>query len=193
LTSSIGIHIIIRPRGGDFLYTQTEQQTMLYDIAMAKDLGVDGLVFGCLTPEGDIDLRLLEQLMTAAAPLPVTFHRAFDVCRNPAVALEQIISAGCSRLLTSGQQPDALKGIPLIASLVRQAAGRIIIMPGCGVRANNIAQIETATGAREFHTSARSLQQSAMQYRNTNVPMGNSFIPEFEREETDRKKVAACL
>lgn len=193
LTSSIDINIIIRPRGGDFLYTPAEVQAMLYDIEMAKDLKVNGLVFGCLTKEGDVDVDLLERLMAAASPLPVTFHRAFDACRDPLTALEQIIACGCERILTSGQQPDAVQGIPLIKELVKRAAGRIVIMPGCGVRENNIAHIAVETGAGEFHTSARSLWYSSMLYRNENVPMGNPVIKEFEREETDREKVSACL
>jgi copper homeostasis protein len=193
LTSSIDIHIIIRPRGGDFLYTPAEAQAALYDIEMAKELKLKGVALGCLTKEGHIDVALLERLMAAAAPLSVTFHRAFDACRDPLTALEQIIACGCDRILTSGQQPDAVQGIPLIAELVKRAAGRIIIMPGCGIRANNIARIEAETGAREFHTSARSLRHSGMIYRNENVPMGSPLIHEFEREETDREKVAACL
>jgi copper homeostasis protein len=193
LTSSIDINVIIRPRGGDFLYTPAEVQAMLYDVEMAKELKVHGVVFGCLTKEGDVDVDLLKRLMAAAAPLSVTFHRAFDVCRDPFTALEQLIDCGCDRILTSGQQPDAVRGIPMIAKLINQASGRIIIMPGCGVRADNIARIEAETGAREFHTSARSPLRSAMIYRNENVPMGNPFIKEFEREETDRHKVASCL
>ncbi|WP_280743897.1 MULTISPECIES: copper homeostasis protein CutC [unclassified Parabacteroides] len=194
LTSALDIHVIIRPRGGDFLYTPAEVQSMLYDIEMAKQLKVQGVVFGCLTKEGDIDLPLLYKLIEAAKPLSVTFHRAFDVCRDPFVALEQLIEAGCNRILTSGQQPDAVKGIPLIAKLVKQAAGRIIIMPGCGVRENNIAQIEAETGATEFHTSARSILHSRMEYRNENVPMGSSVVTsEFETVQTDRQKVAAYL
>ncbi|MDR1201033.1 MAG: copper homeostasis protein CutC, partial [Tannerellaceae bacterium] len=169
LTSTIGIHIIIRPRGGDFLYTSAEIQSMLYDIEMAKQLKVQGVVFGCLTKEGDVDVKLLNQLVTVAKPLSVTFHRAFDVCRDPFVALEQLIDAGCDRILTSGQQPDAVKGIPLIAELVKRAGQRIIIMPGCGVRENNIARIEAETGAKEFHTSARSILHSTMEYRNEEV------------------------
>jgi copper homeostasis protein len=150
-------------------------------------------VFGCLTREGEVDVELLKRLMAAASPLSVTFHRAFDVCRDPLVALEQIIACGCNRILTSGGRPDAVQGIPLIAELVKRAAGRIIIMPSCGVRPDNIARIEAQTGAVEFHTSARSIVYSRMEYRNENVPMGNPFIKEFEREETDRRKVAACL
>lgn len=192
LTKNIDINVIIRPRGGDFLYTEAEVQAMLLDIELCKQLGVHGVVFGCLTREGDIDTVLLKRLMEAARPLSVTFHRAFDVCRVPFLALEQLIEAGCDRILTSGQQATAEQGIPLIAELVRRAAGRIIIMPGCGVRENNIARIEKETGATEFHTSARSTVYSQMTYRKENVPMGNSAIgSEFETVQTDREKVRA--
>jgi copper homeostasis protein len=194
LASSIDINVIIRPRGGDFLYTWAEVQSMLYDIEMAKRLGVHGVVFGCLTKEGDVDVALMRQLAEAARPLSLTCHRAFDVCRDPFLALEQLIELGFDRLLTSGQQPNAVKGIPLIAGLVRQASGRIIIMPGCGVREDNIARIEAETGATEFHTSARSLLHSRMEYRNKNVAMGISAVTsEFETLQTDRRKVRACL
>ncbi|MDR0758385.1 MAG: copper homeostasis protein CutC [Tannerella sp.] len=194
LAPSIDINVIIRPRGGDFLYTRAEMQSMLYDIEMARQLRVHGAVFGCLTEKGDIDTARMKQLIEAARPLSVTCHRAFDVCRNPFDVLEELIALGCDRLLTSGQQPDAVRGIPMIAQLVRQAAGRIIIMPGCGVRENNIARIERETGATEFHTSARSLLPSRMTYRNENVPMGGSAVAsEFEIAQTDRRKVAACV
>ena len=194
LTSTIDINVIIRPRGGDFLYTEAEIESMMLDIELCKRVGVHGGVFGCLTKEGDIDVPFMRKLIEHAKPLSVTCHRAFDVCRDPYVALEQLIELGCDRILTSGQQSDAIKGIPLIAELVRRAAGRIIIMPGCGVRENNIARLERETGAKEFHTSARSVVYSKMEYRNENVPMGSSAVSsEFETVETDRKKVAACV
>lgn len=192
---SLRIHVIIRPRGGDFLYSREEVRSMLYDIEMARRLGVHGVVFGCLTPQGDIDTELLRRLVDAAKPdLSVTFHRAFDVCRDPHAALEQLIAAGCDRVLTSGQQPTALLGVPLIRELVRQSAGRIGVMPGCGVRASNIAEIEAETGATEFHTSARSVVQSKMVFRNERVPMGACPpASEFEIEVTDGEKVRECL
>lgn len=194
LTSTVDINVIIRPRGGDFLYTEAEIQSMLYDIELCKQLKVHGVVFGCLTRNGDIDVELMQRLIKAAHPLSVTCHRAFDVCRDPFVALEQLIELGCDRILTSGQKSDAVKGIPLLAELVKRADDRIIIMPGCGVRENNIAQIEAETGAKEFHTSARSIVNSRMNYRNEEVPMGSSVVSsEFETVETDRKKVAAYL
>lgn len=189
-TSAIDINVIIRPRGGDFLYTPTEILSMMMDIGMAGELGVHGVVFGCLTADGDIDLHLLHQLVSAAKPMSVTFHRAFDVCRDPFTALEQLIDAGVDRILTSGQKATAVEGIPLIAELVDRAAGRIIIMPGSGVREDNIAMIEARTGAKEFHTSARSIVHSGMKYRNENVPMGSAAVTsEFETVQTDRHKV----
>lgn len=191
---NVDLNVIIRPRGGDFLYTPLEVEVMLQDIEMCKNLHVNGVVFGCLTKEGDIDVELLKKLKDAAGPLSVTFHRAFDVCRDPFVALEELIEVGCDRILTSGQESDAVKGIPLLAKLVECAGDRIIIMPGCGVREDNIAYIESKTGAREFHTSARSIVYSKMEYRNENVPMGSSIVSsEFETVETDREKVVKYL
>ncbi len=190
LTSTIDINVIIRPRGGDFLYTEAEVEAMLLDIELCKQLGVHGVVFGCLTSEGDIDVPLMRRLIEAAKPLSVTCHRAFDVCRDPFAALEQLIELGCDRILTSGQQSTAEKGIPLLKQLVERAGQRIIIMPGCGVREGNIARIEAETGAREFHTSARSVVHSQMRYRKEEVPMGSSAVTsEFETVQTDREKV----
>ena len=194
LAPEIDINVIIRPRGGDFLYTEAEIESMLLDIELCKLLSVHGVVFGCLTPDGDIDVPLMRRLIEAARPLSVTCHRAFDVCRDPFKALEELIDLGCDRILTSGQQSDAVKGIPLLKQLVEKADGRIIIMPGCGVRENNIALIESETGAKEFHTSARSVVYSGMKYRNENVPMGSSVVSsEFETVQTDRKKVEKYL
>jgi copper homeostasis protein len=194
LAQAIDINVLIRPRGGDFLYTPAEVQSMLCDIEAARQLRVHGVVFGCLTAKGDIDTALMKRLVEAARPLSVTCHRAFDVCRDPFEALEQLVDLGCDRILTSGQQPDAVRGIPLIARLVRQAAGRIVIMPGCGVREDNIEQIERETGASEFHTSARSILPSRMEYRNAHVVMGAATVAsEFETAQTDRRRVARYI
>jgi len=194
LTSHLDINIIIRPRGGDFLYTEAEVETMLLDIEMAKRLNVHGVVFGCLTKQGDLDVPLMSRLIEASKPLSVTCHRAFDVCREPFTAMEQLIALGCDRILTSGQQPDAVRGIPLIKALVLRAKERIVIMPGCGVREDNIARIEAETGAKEFHTSARRIVYSQMEYRKESVPMGSSIVTsEFETVQTDRCKVGDYL
>ena len=194
LASKIDIHVIIRPRGGDFLYTPTEVETMLYDLEMVRQLHVQGAVFGCLTKQGDVDVKLMRRLIDAAKPLSVTCHRAFDVCRDPFTALEQLIELRCDRILTSGQQPDAARGIPLIKELVKRADGRIIIMPGSGVREYNIDLIESETGAKEFHASARSIVYSRMEFRNENVPMGNCAVTSaVEMERTDRQKVKTLV
>lgn len=188
------LHVIIRPRGGDFLYSPIEQRIMLKDINNAYRLEADGVVFGCLTAEGEVDMPLMEQLMEAAQGMSVTFHRAFDVCRNPQKALEDIIRLGCNRILTSGQQPTAEQGIPLLKELQQQAAGRIILLAGCGVNENNIARIAHETGVHEFHFSARETIASSMRYRKSRIPMGATVqINEFERSITTKERVKATI
>lgn len=188
------LNVIIRPRGGDFLYSQLELDIMLHDIKVARQLGADGVVFGCLTADGNVDVRAMKMLMNAVGDMSVTFHRAFDMCKNPQEALEQIISLGCNRILTSGQEPNAVKGIPLLKELVKQADGRIIIMPGCGVNPSNILQIAEETGASEFHFSGRSTYESSMNYRNPKVSMGGTVkIEEYEKDVTNPEIVKAAL
>ncbi|SHJ38887.1 copper homeostasis protein CutC [Bacteroides stercorirosoris] len=188
------LHVIIRPRGGDFLYSPIEQRIMLKDISNAHRLGADGLVFGCLTAKGDIDIPFMEQLMEASQGMPVTFHRAFDVCRNPQEALEQIIELGCSRILTSGQQSTAEQGIPLLKELQQQAAGRITLLAGCGVNENNIARIAAETGIREYHFSARENVKSAMTHHNEAVSMGGTVhIEEYCHPVTTARRVRKTI
>ena len=188
------LHVIIRPRGGDFLYSDLEKEIMLEDVRMARQLGVDGVVFGALLPNGDIDMDFMRQLMSESEGMSVTFHRAFDVCRDPFLALEQIIELGCNRILTSGQMPKAEEGIDLLKQLVDKAGDRIIIMPGCGVNASNIARIAEETGAKEFHFSARSKRESGMEFRRSRVSMGGIVtIDEYSRDVTDVVKVAETI
>lgn len=188
------LHVIIRPRGGDFLYTPLEQRIMLKDIENARRLGADGVVFGCLTPEGDIDITLMKQLLEAAQGMSVTFHRAFDVCRQPKQALETLIQLGFHRILTSGAQPTAEQGIPLLKELQAQASGRIILLAGCGVNENNIARIASETGIREFHFSAREQLTSGMQFRNEAVSMGGTVcIDEYSRPVTTAERVRKTI
>ena len=149
------LHVIIRPRGGDFTYSELEAERMMEDIKMCQLLCVDGVAFGCLTKDGDIDIALCQRLMEASQGMSVTFHRAFDCTRNPLQALEDIISLGCDRILTSGQQPKAEDGTALLRELNNQAAGRITLMAGSGVNETNIALIQQQTGICEFHFSAR--------------------------------------
>lgn len=191
----IKLNIIIRPRGGDFLYSEVEHQAMLHDIEMAKKLGVDGVVIGCLKANGTIDMERNKELIDAAKGMNVTFHRAFDMCKDPFESLEQIISLGCDRVLTSGQQPTAIEGVSLLAELVAKANSRIIIMPGSGVNEDNIATIAAETKAAEFHFSAREPIDSKMEYRNPNLKMGGTVvsIDEFIQNITDAEKVRRTI
>jgi len=151
----IPLHVLIRPRAGDFVFDDLECEVMRRDIETCKALGCAGVVIGVLDADGDVDVPRFRTLMQAARGMSVTFHRAFDFTRDPERALEAIIALGCNRVLTSGQAPDALAGAPLIRTLIEQARGRITIMPGGGIDAHNIAAIAQATGAREFHASAK--------------------------------------
>ncbi len=151
----IPVQVLIRPREGGFVYDETEVETMLEEVRRARQLGANGVVIGALKPDGSIDEETIRRLVAEAAGMSITFHRAFDVCKNPAEALEQIVSLGCHRLLTSGQAASAEQGIPLIKRLVGQAAGRLIIMPGAGVSPDNARRILSETGAHEIHGSLR--------------------------------------
>ncbi|WP_276503738.1 copper homeostasis protein CutC [Terrimonas pollutisoli] len=158
------IYPIIRPRGGDFLFTDEEFDIMLQDVKLCKQLGCDGVVIGLLNRDGSIDKKRSSQLVEAAYPLGVTFHRAFDRCRDPFEALEELIKLGCERILTSGQKPAAPDAAALIAQLNKAADDRIIIMPGSGVRKENIRQLAEQTGCVEFHSSLRSKSASKMDF-----------------------------
>jgi len=155
---------IIRTRGGDFLFSDEEFDVMLHDVAACRSAGCEGIVTGMLSPDGRVDKTRMEKIIGAAYPLGVCFHRAFDWTSNPFEALEDIISLGCERILTSGQQPTAILGASLIKDLTDQAAGRIVIMPGSGVRAENILDLKKSTGATEFHSSARMTKKSEMEF-----------------------------
>lgn len=152
---SIPVYVLIRPRAGDFAYAEEEHATMLADIAYCAAAGCDGVVVGALTADGEVDVTRCRELVSAANGIDVTFHRAIDVCRDPATALEAIISLGCARVLSSGSAASAMDGSANLRRLIEQAAGRIEIMPGAGIGAGNIAALMAATGAREFHASAK--------------------------------------
>jgi copper homeostasis protein len=158
------LYPIIRPRGGDFLYTREEFEIMLQDVKLCKQLGCDGIVIGLLNTDGTIDVKRTAQLIETAYPLGVTFHRAFDRCKNPFVALEQLIEIGCERILTSGQQPSVADGVELVTELNQIANERIIIMPGSGVRKENIQLLAEKTGCVEFHSSLRGKERSKMDF-----------------------------
>lgn len=163
--AELALHVLVRPRGGDFCYTGDELEVMLSDIALLKEAGADGLVFGALLKDGSLDLAGMTRLLEAAHPLSVTFHRAFDVCREPFKVLEQLVALGVPRLLTSGQARDAPTGAKLLRTLVEQAGDRLVVMAGGGVRASNVAQLVRDTGVTELHFSAqRPLQPSLLPF-----------------------------
>lgn len=160
---------IIRPRGGDFLYSDDEFDIMKEDILQCKKIGCDGVVIGMLNPDGTVDKIRTSQLVNLAYPMSVTFHRAFDRANDPFYAMEDIIECGCERILTSGQQPSALEGIELISALIKKAEERIIIMPGSGLRSDNIISIAQQSSAIEFHSSARTTMDSKMSFNNPSM------------------------
>jgi copper homeostasis protein len=191
---TIGLHVIIRPRGGDFLYTNTEYDIMKLDIEKCGECGVDGIVIGILKPDGAIDTERTAKLIKQAHPMSVTFHRAFDMCSDPVRGLEDIISAGASRLLTSGQKDIVPDGVELIKNLVRQSGNRIIVMPGSGLDESNIASMAKVTGASEFHLTGRKIVNSKMIFRREGIAMGGApDIPEFSRKITDPERIKKII
>lgn len=193
LLTKTKLHVIIRPRGGDFLYTPLELDRMEEDIRICRELGVDGVVFGCLTEEGEIDREANRRLVELARPMSVTFHRAFDRTADPMKALEDIISLGCNRILTSGQQPKAIDGINLLAQLEKKLKEYplppIQLLAGSGVNEENIRQIFDATGIHEYHFSARVNVVSKMKHYNHEVYMGAKGADESNSLVTSAEKV----
>lgn len=188
----VPVNVLIRPRFGDFLFTQEEKQEQLEQIAQLKALGASGAVVGALEADGALDTAFLADCRAAADGLHLTLHRAFDVCADAQAALEQAVQLGFDTILTSGQQATAAQGAALIAQLNTQADGRIVIMPGSGVNAGNIAMLQRTTHARTFHLSAKKSVASGMAFRREGVPMGLPMMSEFERFVTDAEAVAAA-
>jgi len=187
----IQIFVLIRPRGGDFLYSDAEFKVMLQDIYLAKELGADGIVSGILKADGTVDCDRTTALIEAASPLPFTFHRAFDCSRDLNEALEDIIFCGAKRILTSGGKNSVAEGIELLKELNKQAAGRIIILPGGGINSQNIQSIKEKTGCTEFHLSAKKLSKSDMLYHKPGLFMnGSREIPEDSIFISDRDTIA---
>lgn len=187
------LHVIIRPRGGDFLYSPLETERMKEDIKICKELGVDGVVLGCLTSEGTVDMEKNMELIECAQGMSVTFHRAFDRTVDPFAAMEQIISLGCNRILTSGQQPKAVDGTQLLAKLQEKADGRIILLAGSGVTEDNIRKIYDETKISEYHFSARVSLKSRMKNICKNVYMGAKGADEQSIMVTSKERVAATI
>jgi copper homeostasis protein len=175
---NVPVFPIVRPRGGDFLYSHEEFEAMKKDILMIKDLGFEGVVFGLLKKDGTIDKQRTAKLVELAYPTEVTFHRAFDRAAEPLYALEDIIICGCQRILTSGQVPIAIDGKELIKQLIQQSDERILIMPGSGVRSNSITELAAYTNAQEFHSSARKIIPSQMEFiqKSMDENVENNFV-----------------
>jgi len=186
----IELYPIIRPRGGDFFYSDAEFEIMKTDVKVCKDLGCDGVVIGILNTDGTVGKKRCEELVGLAYPLGVTFHRAFDRAKDAAQALEDVIEIGCERILTSGLVPAAPDGAETLAALIKQADERIIIMPGSGVRADNIVGLAKRTGAVEFHTSARINIDGKMNYINEGM---KENLKSVSLDEQEVKKIIANL
>ena len=189
----VKINVLIRPRFGDFLYTEDEIQAMCEDIAMFRDLGANGVVIGALTPDGDLDIEVMKRMMACAGDMDVTLHRAFDMSRDPFKTLEEAIELGCKTILTSGQQSNVVEGKDLLKEVYEKAAGRIDIMAGCGVKKWNIQEIHDHTGIVVFHTTGRTgALDSGMKYRKSTVAMGLPTLSEYEIWQTDEQEFREC-
>jgi copper homeostasis protein len=190
---NIPVFVLIRPRPGDFLYSEAEFESMKADVLFCKEHRAEGVVVGILRADGTVDLDRMSELIRLARPMQVTFHRAFDMVKEPFRALEDIIAIGCDRILTSGQAPTVMEGSGLIAKLVHQAGDRIVIMPGSGISEKNAVEVLRLTGAKEIHASLRSAVPSAMEFKNYKTSMGNPGTDEFNRMETDPEKVRSVI
>jgi copper homeostasis protein len=188
----IPIHVLVRPRPGDFLYSADEFEAMRRDVEFCRLWGADGVVFGILRENGSVDEERTGQLVSAAGPMAVTFHRAFDVCADPFKAMEALIGLGVKRILTSGQKATAELGAGLIAELVQHSKDRIAIMAGGGLNEENVLRIVQSTGIREIHASARAPVESRMVHRNTDVSMGGwSGSSEYAIQAADPSRIRA--
>jgi len=186
--TSVALFVMIRPRGGDFCYTDDEFAAMQDDVSVAKSSGADGVVLGLLTEDGDIDVTRTAALLELAAPLPVTFHRAFDLSADLERSLEAVIRTGAQRILTSGGMPAALEGTEQIRQLVVAAGDRIKVMAGSGINSGNAAEVIAQTGVCEIHASAKAKVPSPMRFRK-NVPMGSSEHNEYTRFVANEEEV----
>jgi len=191
----IKLYVLIRPRGGDFLYSDVEYDIITADVYYCIQAGCDGIVIGILNADGTIDKERCKPLveMAKSAGLGVTFHRAFDMCADLEQGLEDIIDLGCERILTSGGKSTAMEGSRLIANLIKKAGDRIIIMPGSGISENNVADLVQFTGATEIHSSARVRTESKMEYKNDHIVMGDNYGDEFIYDQTDVERVKKIL
>jgi copper homeostasis protein len=192
--AGIGLNVMIRPRGGDFLFDDDEFRVMESDIDTAKAERADGVVIGLLTANGAVDVKRTRELIARAQPLPVTFHRAFDMTPDPFEALEALIGLGVERVLTSGQEATVLEGLPLIIELIRRAGERIIVMPGGGITARNAGRIVDAAKPKEIHFAALEPEAGGMRFRRYHVFMGGELRPpEYDRLVTSVDSIRSVM
>lgn len=190
----IPVMVLVRPRGGDFLYSPEEMETLLRDVSMARSAGAHGVVTGALTRDGRVDREAMARVREEAGPMSLTFHRAFDMVRDHHEALETLVGLGFDRILTSGGERSVPEGLEAIRVWVEEAGGRISIMPGGGIRQENIREIVEGTGVREVHFTAFSHWQSPMEFRNPRPHMGGTALPgEYDRTETDSDEVRRIM
>lgn len=187
--SGLIVHVMLRPRNGDFCYSDEEYRVMLRDLTLIKNAGADGIVFGMLDSSGEIDKSRCRTIIKEARPMSVTFHRAFDMAQDPYESLDVLIELGADRILTSGKKSSAWEGRQLIGELVKRSGGQIVIMAGSGIKEENIAALVRETGVSECHASARSEFESMMTYRNTGLSMGSGSQNEYRRMITDPVRV----
>jgi len=186
----IPVHVLIRPRGGDFVYSDVELEVMQRDIALVRRLGAQGVVIGALRPDGAVDVERTRAMLGVARPLSVTFHRAFDFTPDADAALDTLIALGVDRVLTSGQAPSARQGTRVLARLVARAAGRIGILAGGSVSEEDIAEIAQRSGVREVHVRATALLESPTSYRPQHLSLQKRPLPnEFDRAVTDPERI----
>ena len=190
---SIGLHAMIRPRAGDFYYSADEFEVMRRDVLLAKQLGADGVVFGILDADANVDIPRTRALVDLAQPLPTTYHRAFDMSADLFRSLVQIVEAGANRILTSGGARTALEGVATLHSLVQQAAGRVIIMAGGGINEQNVMAVLEQAGVDEIHVGLRTPAESPMRYRKENIALGTLEDAEYTRFSVPESKVAQLV
>lgn len=190
--TDIKIHVLIRPRFGDFCYSEHEFNIMKEEIFMFQKLGADGIVIGALNPDGSLDTVQMEQLIAAAGDMTVVLHRAFDVCRDPFSTLHKAVELGINTILTSGQSQTALEGLELIKKLNMICNNKIDLLIGGGINASSIQAIHAATGINSFHLSGKETYDSPMKFRRTEVHMGLPGISEYQIQRTAREKIACA-
>ncbi len=192
--TGIGLNVMIRPRGGDFLFDDDEFATMQSDIETAKAEGADGVVIGLLTAAGEVDAARTRELILLARPLSITFHRAFDMTHEPFRAIETLVGVGVDRVLTSGQEATVIEGLPLIVDLIERAGNRIVVMPGGGITSRNVNRIVAAAKPHEIHFAALEPAVSGMRFRRPHVFMGGELRPpEYDRLDTSAASIRSVM